>query len=172
MGFLRLHFLCPCLATHNTFPFFPSLFLCKLGKNQWPLSAYFWDQNDLTSDRRGQGKIEIMRDRKSMKVMKAGEILVYTNKIYTHIPIKYSCRKGRICAGIDLDRSMKTFRFKNLGLDRLLGDSEKFGWHFQGDNNKLFITYTCLNSWHKERFFIQVFQIYIYIYIYIFNIYI
>ena len=60
---------------------------------------------------------------------------------------------------------MKTFKFKNLGLDRLIGDNEKFGWHFQGHNNELFITYTCLNSWHKGLFFIKVFQICIYIYI-------
>ena len=34
---------------------------------------------------------------------------------------------GRNCAGIDLERPMKTFRFKNSGLDRLIGDNEKFG---------------------------------------------
>ena len=58
---------------------------------------------------------------------------------------------------------MKTFRFKNLGLDHLIGDNKKFGWHFQGHNNELFIFYTCLNSRHRGRFFIRVFQIYIYI---------
>ena len=39
--------------------------------------------------------------------------------------IKYSCTKGQKCPGIDLDRSMKTFRFRNLGLDRLIGDNKK-----------------------------------------------
>ena len=48
---------------------------------------------------------------------------------------------------------MKTFKFKNLGLDRLIGDNEKFGWHFQGHNNEFFITYTCLNSWNKGLFY-------------------
>ena len=60
---------------------------------------------------------------------------------------------------------MKTFRFRNLSLDRLIGDNEKFGWHFQGHNNELFVTYTCLNSRHKGHFFILIFQTYIYIYI-------
>ena len=46
-------------------------------------------------DTRGQRKIVIMSDRTFMKRMKAGEILVYTYKIFVFIRIKYSCTKGR-----------------------------------------------------------------------------
>ena len=46
-------------------------------------------------DTRGQGKIVIMGDQTFMKRMKAGEILVYTYKVFVFIRIKYSCTKGR-----------------------------------------------------------------------------
>ena len=37
----------------------------------------------------------IMGGRTFMKKMKAGEILIYTYKIFVFIRIKYSCTKGR-----------------------------------------------------------------------------
>ena len=64
-------------------------------------------------------------------------------------------QKGENCVGIDLDRSMKTFGFKNLGLDRLIGDNKKFCWHLQEQNNELLITYTCLRS----RFYLNFIMI-------------
>ena len=77
-------------------------------------------------DTRGQRKIVIMSDRTFMKRMKAGEILVYTYKIFVFIHKIFMYKRAKNCVGIDLARSMKTFRFKNLGLDRLIGDNKKF----------------------------------------------
>ena len=46
---------------------------------------------------------------------------------YSHLYVSnIHVQKGKNCVGIDLDRSMKTFGFKNLGLDRLIGDNKKF----------------------------------------------
>ena len=54
--------------------------------------------------------------------MKLGEIFVYTYKMFIYADKIFMYKRAKI----DLDRSVKTFKFRNLGLDHLIGDNKIF----------------------------------------------